>query len=437
MPIQKPVVKWTRIVPVRFARAPDAADPNKTSGPPDANAPDPDDRGFMPVAVGGAALPVGLDPAVADAARPETRVRLIRVDLENAAALYVGSDKADMIDITMPAGNAALPSQQNMMIKFKAKKEGTCFLEAHFGDANGPVIGRLQMRISRVRKLQVKAHAPVVNGAAINDSSGNAVPSQSTYKTVAQINARLDDVNAIYLPYGLKFELNGAVDTSAVNFASQGAVDLQYVWNGATNSWDSEFTTITAHNREEHGVINIIFVPQIIDNTPASVSGPDSVGGVASSARNNPTTFGLLLADWAKEGQTVAHELGHILNLVNDPPPAVPPAGYKQFIHVNAKDKMTNPDMPGTGVNVRDDIVSRRRLMWAYTELLNESQRDFTFLGPPNLYNYENIMPYRKDVGYGNNKVGVMLTIKQFDADKTDRELEEVQASATWLLSRP
>ena len=64
MAIAKLVHKWERVVPVRFARAPDAADPTVESGPFDANASEPDDRGFLPHNVGGASFPVGLDQAV-------------------------------------------------------------------------------------------------------------------------------------------------------------------------------------------------------------------------------------------------------------------------------------------------------------------------------------------------------------------------------------
>jgi hypothetical protein len=112
----------------------------------------------------------------------------------------------------------------------------------------------------------------------------------------------------------------------------------------------------------------------------------------------------LLIADWVAF-QSVGHELGHVLNLVNDP--------SGQFVHVNT---VTDPTSPGTGKVVRDDIVSRRRLMYAFTNIV------------PSLKN-----PHRNDVGYGAGNPGAMLSIKQLDNDKTDLEMAEVRRSAARL----
>ncbi len=408
MSIPKAIYKWTAVVPVRFARA--------INGAPQANAPDPDDRGFthcIKTRHECAVLPVGLDESLAEAAIPETRVRLVRVDMENGGQLFITSSDAARLEVTMPAAGAALPSQEKMMIKFKVKTAGKCFLEVRFGAANGPIVHRLQIVVNAIRRLQVKAHAPRITGATtINDKDGNpipfAVPAQSSNNTVGAVRAVLSAADAICFPYGIQFDVDPVVDTSQLNLSARGAVDL-YIPPAGTD----EFDTTVRHNRVEHGIINIYFVSQIIDTTPDGDiwCGPNAVGGVAMSARNNRNDFGVLLADWAAGGQTTAHELGHVLNLVCDPKPS------PKFVHVNTRE---DPASPGTGRDVRNDIISRRRLMWAYTNLLAD----------PN-------MPYRSNVGYGANQPGSMLTIKQFKNDRTDLEMQEVQSSARWLLNRP
>lgn len=389
MAIIKNIRRRARIVPVRFARAPDVNDPNIGSGASDSNAPDPDDRGFVPTRDGATLLPVGLDESVAEAGRPETRVRLIREDMENGGTLYItGSDNA-ILAITSPAPGNPLPGQTRMMVKFRARSAGNCFLEVRFGAADGPIIHRLRVIINALRDVRLVAHVPTINGAIVNDSTGNPVPMQSI-RTDANIRNLIDQANAIYFPYGLRFVLDAAIDRAgALNFANQGMV----------NDMTNEFGLTTAHNRV-NGAVNMFFVPQI-----GSAAEVDQVGGSATSARGSPNTFGSLIADMAAGGQTIAHELGHVLNLVNDP--------RGQFIHVNT---VTDPASPGTGREVRSDIVSRRRLMWAFTNLVAD----------PN-------MAYRSDVGYGAGQPGAMLTVKQLDQDRTDLEMQEVQRAAARL----
>jgi len=396
MPIAKTIHRWTRIVPVRFARAPDANNANAASGGFDPNAPEPDTRGFMPVANGSADLPVGLDESVAEAARPESRVKLIRRDVEAAARLHVTSSAPAVLEITSPAAGAALPNQQNAIVKFRAKTAGESFLEVRFDSTGGQIIHRLRVVVSALRDVRVAAHLPTINRANAatpiqNDTSGTVVPPQST-RTDAAIRDLFDEVNEIYFPYGLRFVLDAPIDRAgALNFHNQGMV----------NDLSNELTQLFAHNRVNHA-INAYFVPQIAaphevgnNHTPA-----DSVGGVAMSAHRNPGTFGLAIADWHTGGQTISHEIGHVLNLIND----------SRYVHVNT---VRDAAHPGTGRQVRDDIISRRRLMWAYTNLLADAN-----------------MPYRDDVGYGAGQPGAMLSIKQLDDDRTDDEMAEVQRRA-------
>lgn len=439
--LKKLAHKSTRVFPVRFARAPHATDPNVEDGAVDANAPDPDDRGFEKCPRSGhgtAVLPIGFDST--QVTQAETRVRLMRINIADDAGLFVTSSNPQMLEITEPrqATNAGgtttvenkLPATNNVMIKLRARRAGRCFVEVRYGAQDGPIIHRLRVVINRLRTLQVKAHAPVINGGP--PPVGAPVPAQTQFNTRARIVARFADVNKIYFPHGIKFEIMADVDTDAHNFLIRGCLDFR----------GNEIGTLAANKRAGNGAINVIFLQQIVETTIAVGggvvfdTGTNQIGGAASSARSNPNSFIVFLADWAGEAQTIAHELGHVLHLVND-------QGEIQFVHVNAWDRRQNPNIGGTGVDIRDDIVSRRRLMWAYTDLnatlgtLRQfaTKQQVTAKTLP-ADSYENIMAYRTNVGYTNNKVGVMLAIKNFKNDTTDQEMQEVQKSADQLIAQ-
>jgi len=390
-----PVHKWTRIVPVRFLRAPDVDDPAVERGPPDANAPDPDDRGFLPADQGCAVLPVGLDESLAEEDILETRVRLIRQGMEDGGALHITASAPDRLEVTVPAPGTALPAAMKMMVKFRAKSAGEAYLEARFGAADGPIIHRLKVVVNPVRDVRLAAHVPTINGPAVNDRSGDVVPARS-FRSDGEIQALVEDVNQIYFPYGIRFIAEADIDRAGV---------LDFMTQGFVHVLTDEFNRTTALNRVA-GAVNMYFVPQIqFRNT----TNANEWGGAANSARGAPGTFGSIIADMAIGGQTVSHELGHVLNLVKN----------TRYQHVNTR---MDPSHPGSGRNVRDDIVSRRRLMWAYTDFLQVDG-----------------MRYRDDVGYDVNNPGCMLTVRKLDGDPTDDEMAEVRRNAARLVapSRP
>lgn len=427
--LKRSIHKYQRICPVRFARAPHATNANDISGPPDANAPDPDDRGFtkcLSTMYGAIVLPVGYDPDLATQA--ETRVKLVRENIADDVPIYVCSGNDVKLEITSPV---KIANGANAIVKFKVKTHGKCFIEVRHGSETGPVLHRIQVVINSLRTIDIKAHVPIINSTF--QLSAPVVPAQSVFNTKAQIDARFLDVNKIYFPYGIKFDVMASVDNDVHNFLIQGAIDLGTAEGGVMRS----------HNRVGNGTINVIFVPQIVVTASNGVGGRnwvvprDRIGGAASSAVGNPIGFTVYLADWATEAQTIAHEIGHVLNLVND-------HNDPRFVHSNTRDDRRNPQVPGTGVRVRDDIVSRRRLMWAFTSISARSLREFPKIIPTvpgssptrPVYNFEAIMTYREDVGYGTTKVGTMLAIKNFAQDPSDLEMQEVQKTADILIAK-
>jgi hypothetical protein len=414
MSIAKSVFHWERVVPVRFARAPGVDDPTVFSGPVDADAPDPDDRGFVSWSAhgvthpaGSAVLPIGLDTALDPELRPRTRVCLIRQEIDASAPLFLTLESGGVVSIELPAAvPAALPGTPLMMIKLRAQTAGSTRLEVRFGSAGGPIIHRLEVVVNPMIDVRMTMHVPTVNGAPLNDPNGNVLPPVSN-RTDQQLFSFLEDVNKIFFPYGIRLLPDVTVDRAGVlKLAHQGTVD-----DG------TEFDRAVALNRAAHSV-NAYFVPAIVEQASAVASSrqPGGIGGVGVSLVTNPADFGLLVADFVSDlaagsgtlpvdPHAIAHEVGHVLNLINDP------AG--RFVHVNREVD------PSTGEehDVRDDIVSRRRLLYAFTDFGGTASRH----------------PYRDDVGYGDNSVGGMLSVKQLNNDPTDLEMAEVRRSAARL----
>lgn len=407
MAISKSVNKWERIVPLRFARAPHQTDPTISSGTFSQNAPEPDDRGFLPHSTGGAILPIGLDEAVAENARPESRVRLIRIDMENAGQLFVTSADEGIFKVTLPVNNAVLPSTKETMIKLRAVASGSANLEVRFGSITGPIIHRIQVAVNPLIDVRVVAHVPTIAGNPfIDPATGNPFPAQST-RTNASIQALITGANQIYFPYGIRLNLVAAIDRAAnIVLTNQGMVD----------DLSNEFSQTTALNRIA-SAINAYFIPQIANPTAAAGSNTaiNQVAGVATSAITDSATYGLFVADWAASFQVIAHECGHLFNITNDP--------TNSFLHINTA---PDPASPGTGREVRWDVISQRRLMWSYTNFFGGTPP-----APPNPRGHQ--LAIRDDVGYGNNQPGAMLTVKQLDNDRSDLEMAEVRRTAARL----
>jgi hypothetical protein len=296
------------------------------------------------------------------------------MDMEDAGDLFLTSANTGVVTITDPAPPAKLPNAREMMIKMRAVASGTTRLQVHFGAINGPVIHELEVRVNPLIELRVAVHVPTINGAA---SAFGTTSSRSD----AEITTLMNDVNQVYFPYGIRFAIDSTDRAGILALTNQGVVDL------------AEFNTVMQLNRVA-GVVNTYFVPRI---GQAPGTAPGGITGVGQSAKRDRTNFGLLVADNGL-AQTAAHELGHMLNIVS--------FATGRFGHAHED---------GNGRVVRDDIITRRRLMH-----------------PALRPGADPLRPYRDDVGYG-DIAGGMITIKQLDNDPTDLEHAEILRTAALI----
>jgi hypothetical protein len=351
------------VVPIRFARA--------VTGATQADSPDVDDRGFAMGARPGTWGTSDARGAMVSVQEGDTiSIKVLREDIDATAPLFVTSTNPAMAAI---AGASALGAGDVFRLEgVKDSKNVTVKIQVHLGSAEGPVLGELEPHIFQRRQLRVRAHLVSINPPATGPDAAS-----TTSRTAADLVPLFEGVNRIWRAAGIEFLYNQAETRSGSisGFRNQGQMTTNL---GGTPPEFSEFSRLinlrdpVTGDRPDPNAINIYFI-----------RAANEVQGLAFDNENpRPTGFGLIVTDTNNPdpAQTTAHELGHYL------------------------DSDEHADEDAARTHVRDDIFSERRLMW----------------GPADL----NTNPgYRRDVGYGNNRSGNLLTVKDLGADPNDGEL--------------
>jgi hypothetical protein len=349
------------VVPIRFARA--------VSGDTQADAPDVDDRGFAMGARPGTWGTSDARGAMVSVQEGDTiSIKVLREDIDATAPLFVTSTNPAMAAVT---GASALAAGDVFRLEgVKDSKNVTVKIQVHLGSDDGPVLGELEPHIFQRRQLRVRAHLVSINPPPTGPDAAS-----TTAQTAASLVAVFEGVNRIWRAAGIEFLYNQAETRSGSisGFRNQG----QMTTNLAASDF-GEFSKLinltddVTKDKPDPNAINIYFI-----------RAANEVQGLAFDNENpRPTGFGIIIADQNNPdpSQTTAHEIGHYLD--NDP----------------------HADEDAADVHFRDDIVSERRLMW----------------GPADL----NTDPgYRSNVGYGNNRSGNLLTVKDLAADPNDGEV--------------
>jgi hypothetical protein len=393
MAIAKEIYKWERVAPVRFKRY--------TGHPPAGRyAPELDDRGY--VNYGG--------PAVGVCRGDTTRVDLVRAQLDDSAPLFLTVGSPEKLSIIEPGGPVhQLPSGHRAHVDFRAgNADGDVKVHVHAQSANGPVIGQLTVHVSQLMRVHCAIHR-----TAIYNLPGSRQPANTTNRSFADIRNIISQLNRFWRPMGIEFVADTERESNLTNQVPRDGVNpadgilLCPIYG--SNTSNENFTRLMATNAVANR-LNLHFVPGIQAANPGGGAAPNYIG-FGSSAQH-----GLVISDNIGDlettAHTLAHELGHILNL----------CGCQ---HANQYDSHSDddPQFVAAVPSRRHDLWSRRRLMY-YSVGLNSDDR----VGAGGRYPFAGT-----NVGYGAGRSGHMITIKNLSQDPTDNENSDARAQAATL----
>ena len=354
------------------------------------NAPHPDDRGGIGAVTG--VTKQGKVITSGDKATPEwliPRVHLVRTRIAVNAPLYIDTDSPDSIQIVEPLETVPLIGNDKELVKFAGIKETTGSLprvRVRCGSQTGPVIGEMQVIVSKSRIVKCAAYRMTILGAA-----GPAVAGDTTARSAANIRTFFNQLNAIWRPLGIVFELK-SIEDQTINLYHHG-----WLSNGvpldASGHDENDQVWIKFHKADR---INVFFVPRIRRRTapPPAETWDDNTRGQGWSRKRARTAGagfqpGVTVGDVAN-ARTVAHELGHVLELTR---------------HAQSHSDQKNAAKD----YLREDSWSRARLMGMY-------------------YLYDNKGFQSVEYGWsgGNMERGCLLTIRHYgNHDRTDNELQK------------
>jgi hypothetical protein len=331
------------------------------------------------------------------------RVKVVPEDIDAGAQLFVASTSPDIVRVEPPAQSAPLGADHifrlTALLDTIRRKVS---IQVRLGASDGAILGQLEPHVFTLRRLPVVAHLVEIDGF---EDIG-----QKLKRTDSEIAPLFETVNAIWRPAGIEFVLE-EVRRQKIRLRTQGTVTkFSEVDFDPENRKDPERESRRVLKTfNVAGVINVHFIHRFIIMVADKKEGFDPIeienearAGATISRRNGGASgFGVLLADDEKGGNaaTLAHELGHYLNLDD---------------HADELPK---------GFDKRLDIWSCRRLMFSSL--------------PPATPPFPR---FRNDTGYGASKRGAFLTLKNFDADPNDGETQTARAAALGeasLLRRP
>jgi hypothetical protein len=390
------------VVPVRFGRA--------VTGAAQTDAPDVDDRGF---AMGSRPAKWGKSTArgamVGVTVGDSVRLKILAEDIDSSAPLFVTSSNSKIVDVVDPPNGGPLTNDGVFVLRGIADLiQQPVFIKVHLGGLDGPVIGELEPHVFTLVTLRVRAHMVEIDGAL------NPGEQREPLKRKEQdLPALFKFVNDIWRPAGIEFKVLDPILRQSITLSRQARVMRAVVQKVNKNpkkppeiiSRDSAeaFKIIKdLANREKIPVINVFFVRQFQDRVKtldpdvpdidveqeqnSNIAG-EGISKKASAGRGH----GLLLADEDKggDGITLAHEFGHYLGL---------------------EDHADELPAPADG---RLDMWSCRRLMFS----------SLPPTAPP-------FPPFRNDTGYGANRRGALITLKDLKADPNDGETARARKTA-------
>jgi len=324
-------------------------------------------------------------------------VNFFRTEISTGAKLFAVSTDPAVVRITSPGGAGKLSSSRNQKIEFTAVAAGRAIIEIHYNFADGPVIGRLYVQTYARIQIPMQVHLLTVNGRAqphtfFSKACGNRA------QRVARFTDFVNRANESWVPHGIVFTIAGFVDTV------WGAAEIP---SGAQSPTLGEVLTAGMNSPNRSAVaVNVFVVPSVaapVTGVGISTASARAFGLVAPAAPPPPPAVqhfgsGLFLhSSSSATPQTIQHEMGHYMSLCG-----LPNQGHS-----------TGDLNVVAGTHTRDDLISRRRLMYPVVSLLNGGASS-----------------WRNNTGYGNLAAGSFLTYRRLPAAQ-DFTFEESQRART------
>ena len=306
-------------------------------------------------------------------------VSLNRTEISLAAKLFAISMNPAIVEITNPTNPGLLSGQRTQNIEFKAIAEGRTPIEIRYNWPDGPVIGRLYVQVYSRIEIPIFIH---LLGRVKTRSQPRRLLGKDCVNdraAIVWIEELFAMANETWMPHGIVLTPSGAT--------------VGEIWGDQQITSNADPPTL--HDILQAGMrspnrllneVNVFVVPA--SNQSAAAAGVSTDYAVLTDyvevlplERPDPRTPDQTKRRVAANGlylfsetpapsetipQTIAHEIGHYMSLCR-----VPYHGH------------STGDLNVTGLATRDDLVSRRRLM--YDEPVLE-QSDFA---------------WRNDTGYG------------------------------------
>ncbi|HEY3835504.1 MAG TPA: hypothetical protein VGL72_02990 [Bryobacteraceae bacterium] len=321
----------------------------------------------------------------------EANVKFHRTEISLNAKLYAVSSNPAILEIRRPSAGL-LPYARSAFITFKPLKAGRAAIEVRYNWLDGPVLGRLYVRIYDPLTVNVMVHLVEIDHTdAKGDRTNQKLPDQFLGADCRDRDSRLErakfviyGANAIWNPHGIVFSIHDGSD-SVWSEKELGEAPIN-LYNLDKQSIKTAGALSTGRSKSH---VNFFCVPARFGNTAAF-----TVPGISAAA--NPRQFAVTVSDqplsmsgiyvdalYTYTGndifmldRTIAHELGHYMTLVSRD------GGHS-----------TDDDRNNFGIAFRDDSVTRQRLLYPEGNL---TQLDKT--------------PWRNDVGYGYLNAGALVT---------------------------
>jgi len=255
------------------------------------------------------------------------------------------------------------------------------------------VIGRLYVVVRRTCIVDVRAHLVTVNGTGQTANFlGEARPAGmgANEHQTRRLNAIIQGVNHVLEPHGILINLRETVNTAWTNalFGTSPSTTTRVMRAMAMSPNRSR-------NRINLYLVNGGALPFAIGFVAL---GPPVAWSIATGRRwpNNATGkvgSGIVVDTTASPftGSILAHEFAHVFSLCSIVTSGANAGRALQWHTIGDTAGAGNTH----GVACRDDIITRRRLMYPYTTLMNSNNA------------------WRNNVGYGNNMGSLLVHRRQ------------------------